>query len=138
MDKKVKHLELIQNVISRMAGNSFMMKGWATVLFAGVCALANEENGDLILLGVCIPLTCFWGLDAYYLSRERLYRDLYEEVLKMNQDEIDFSLKITPKLHNKHNGVCSCFFSKTEAFFYLSLLVFIALVKIYLFFVFLF
>lgn len=29
MENKVKYLEIIQGVISRMANNSFLMKGWA-------------------------------------------------------------------------------------------------------------
>ena len=36
MDRKMKHLEMIQGVISRMANNSFMLKGWAVTLVAGI------------------------------------------------------------------------------------------------------
>ena len=36
MDNKIKHLELIQGIINRMAGNSFMLKGWAVTLVAGI------------------------------------------------------------------------------------------------------
>ena len=36
MDKKLKHLELVQSVINRMASNSFMLKGWAVTLVAGI------------------------------------------------------------------------------------------------------
>lgn len=32
MDNKLKHLELIQGVINRMASNSFKLKGWAVTL----------------------------------------------------------------------------------------------------------
>jgi len=34
MENKVKHLEMIQAVIARMATNSFMFKGWAVTLVA--------------------------------------------------------------------------------------------------------
>ena len=38
MDKKLKHLEMVQGVINRMASNSFMLKGWAVTLVAGIFA----------------------------------------------------------------------------------------------------
>ena len=31
---KIRHLEMIQAVITRMASNSFMLKGWAVTLIA--------------------------------------------------------------------------------------------------------
>ena len=34
MEKKIKHLEMIQGVINRMAGNSFALKGWSVTLIA--------------------------------------------------------------------------------------------------------
>jgi len=29
MENKIKHLEMLQNVIARMASNSFIIKGWS-------------------------------------------------------------------------------------------------------------
>ena len=43
MEDKRKHLELVQGVINRMAGNSFMLKGWAVTLVAGIFALAGKD-----------------------------------------------------------------------------------------------
>ena len=44
MDKKLKHLEMVQGVINRMASNSFMLKGWAVTLVAGIFALAGKDT----------------------------------------------------------------------------------------------
>ncbi|WP_373482985.1 hypothetical protein [Acetobacterium sp.] len=44
MENKTKHLEMIQSVISRMAGNSFTLKGWAVTLIAGIFALSETVN----------------------------------------------------------------------------------------------
>jgi hypothetical protein len=44
---KEKHLELIQAVISRMAGNSFLLKGWSVTLAAALLALGY--------LGLALP-----------------------------------------------------------------------------------
>ena len=52
MDAKLKHLELIQGVINRFAGNSFYMKGWTVVLLSALLVLVvREDQGDLSLLG---------------------------------------------------------------------------------------
>ncbi len=32
MEQKIKHLEFIQAAINRMAGNSFLLKGWTVTL----------------------------------------------------------------------------------------------------------
>jgi len=36
MENKIKHLEMIQGVINRMASNSFALKGWAVTLVSGI------------------------------------------------------------------------------------------------------
>lgn len=43
-EKKLKHLEFIQDMISRMAKNSFALKGWAVTLVAALFALAAKET----------------------------------------------------------------------------------------------
>ena len=42
MEKKMKHLEMIEGVIERMGNNSFQLKGWAVTLVALVGALAAQ------------------------------------------------------------------------------------------------
>ena len=81
MDQQtIKHLELIQGVINRLANNSFAFKAWAIVLVAAVFALAADDGNAFFLLIALIPAVAFWGLDAYYLRQERLFRALYDEV----------------------------------------------------------
>lgn len=122
MENKIKHLELIQGVISRMASNSFMLKGWTVTLVAGIFVLAGKDTDKLYFLVAYIPVIVFWGLDAYYLLQERLYRSLYDEVRHTDENNIDFSLKATPELFNcSRNTFCNCLFSKTELWFYLPL-----------------
>ncbi len=40
MEAKLKHLEMIQGVVNRMASNSFQLKGWSVVLVSALFALA--------------------------------------------------------------------------------------------------
>ena len=80
MENKLKHLEMVQSVINRMANNSFMLKGWAVTLVAGIFVLAGKDTDKLYFLVAYIQVIVFWGLDSYYLLQERLYRGLYEKV----------------------------------------------------------
>lgn len=122
MEKKLKHLEMIQGVINRMASNSFALKGWAVTLVAGIFVLAGKDTDKMYFLVAYIPIIVFWWLDAYYLLQERLYRSLYEKVRNTDEKDIDFSLNATDKeFDSKNNCFCHCLFSKTILGFYLPL-----------------
>jgi hypothetical protein len=75
-----RHLELIQAIVGRMAGNSFMLKGWSVTLAAGLFALAARDSDWKVAAIAMLPTLAFWCLDAYYLRQERLFRKLYEAV----------------------------------------------------------
>ena len=122
MENKLKHLEMVQSVINRMANNSFMLKGWAVTLVAGIFVLAGKDTDKLYFLVVYIPVIVFWGLDSYYLLQERLYRGLYEKVRLSEESEIDFSLRVTKEeFGNEKNKFIFCVVSITELWFYFPL-----------------
>lgn len=50
-----------------MAGNSFLLKGWAVTLIAGIFALSSNDTDKLYFLVAYIPILVFWALDSYYL-----------------------------------------------------------------------
>jgi hypothetical protein len=121
-NNKITHLEMVQGIINRMASNSFMLKGWAVTLVAGIFALASKDTDKLYFLIAYIPIVVFWGLDSYYLLQERLYRALYNKVRLLNEKDIDFSMKATKEEFNSEkNRFFSCLLSKTEIWFYLPL-----------------
>ena len=117
MENKIKHLEFIQNIITRMNSNSFMLKAWTITLVSALFALAaNDSNMDYVLVSyIAIPV--FWVLDGFYISQERQYRSLYADVAKKNQNEIDFSLNASDYNKGKNNWV-SGILSKTLIPFY--------------------
>ena len=122
MDKKLKHLEMIQSTISRMASNSFALKGWAVTLIAGIFVLASKDTDKAYFLIAYIPIIVFWGLDAYYLLQERLFRALYDKIRTIDEEEIDFSMDTAPsEFHTGKNTYCNCLGSKTILGFYLPL-----------------
>lgn len=121
-NNKITHLEMVQGIINRMASNSFMLKGWAVTIVAGIFALASKDTDKLYFLIAYIPIVVFWGLDSYYLLQERLYRALYNKVRLLNEKDIDFSMKATKEEFNSEkNRFFSCLLSKTEIWFYLPL-----------------
>ncbi len=85
-----KHLELIQNVIGRLSQNSFSIRGWTITVISALLALSTK-------VAIChvafIPAFFFWGLDAYYLRQERLFRKLYQAVL---EERLETDLKLIP------------------------------------------
>lgn len=122
MDKKINHLQMIRGIISRMASNSFTLKGWAVTLVAGIFALASKNADKMYFLVTYIPVIVFWGLDAYYLQQERLYRALYDKARALSEDEIDFSMDTSPaELHSEKTIYWNCLISKTVLWFYLPL-----------------
>lgn len=76
-----KELDLIQAVITRMAQNSFYMKGWCITLVAAIFSLSDGAAREHVYLPLAIMVVAFWGLDAYYLRQEKAYRKLYDHVL---------------------------------------------------------
>lgn len=74
-----KHLEFIQAIITRMNSNSFMIKGWSVALVAGLLALAAKDSDKSFAVLAFVPVVVFWGLDAFYLSKEKRYRKLFED-----------------------------------------------------------
>ncbi len=129
-----KEIDLIQNCISRMARNSFMLKGWAISLLAVVIALTADRLNPLFLFcSVFIPLLCFWYLDAFFLRTEKMYRKMYEWVLKERKEgRTDFQYDLEPsRFKNQVDTHCRVMFSTTLKVFYGIPLLVVLLVILY-------
>jgi len=83
---KLKHLEFIQNVITRMNTNSFQIKGWTVTIVSAILAIyASTKNCYFVLSGI-FPTLIFWFLDTYYLTQERKFRGLYNDVAEVSEN----------------------------------------------------
>lgn len=100
-EDKRKHLEFIQNVITRMNSNSFLIKGWAITLTSALFALAAKDSNVQYVIITYVSVPIFWGLDGYYLSLERQYRKLYDKVATTAENLVDF--KMDASSYNKDN-----------------------------------
>ena len=100
MDREVLHkeIDLIQACITRMANNSFLLKGRAISIIAVVLALADKAaNPALLSTVLLIPLLSFWYLDAFFLRTEKMYRKMYEWVLeKRKNNDSTFLYDLNP------------------------------------------
>ena len=91
-EKKLKHLEFIQNVITRMNTNSFLLKGWAVTLISAVFALAAKDANLEYILVTYIAIPTFWLLDGFFISIERQYRKLYDDVRVCAEEDVNFDM----------------------------------------------
>lgn len=122
MENKRKHLEFIQNIITRMAGNLFFLRGWTITLIGALLALFSKNSSPYYVFYFLIVIVfIFWILDGYFLSQERSYRDLYNHVRKLKEEEIDFSMDISEYQKYKKNTLIYSMFSLTLLIFYLPL-----------------
>lgn len=100
-EDSLKHLEFIQNIVTRMANNSFLLKGWTVTIVSALFALAAQNSNSKFVILAFLPVLTFWALDAYYLWQERLYRKLYDDVRKGKYSTVEsFSLDATPHRKN--------------------------------------
>lgn len=112
MQKKLKHLEMLQNIIDRMAGNSFSLKGWSVVLVSALFALAASDSNTYFVYLAYLPSMMFWILDGYFLWQERLFRKLYDRVRTASESEIDFSMD-TSSVRGEVSSWIGTMFSRT-------------------------
>lgn len=123
---KIQHLEMIQRIITRMADNSFKIKGWVITIIAALAALSvDKTNPDYLFIGM-LPVIGFWYLDAFYLRQERLFRKLYNDIAGKEESEIDFCMNTQPYIVDVDSCV-KVMFSRTLRMFYAGLILVIYL-----------
>ena len=62
-ETRIRYLEAIQRVVDRLSNISFILKGWAVSLVAGLMALATSGSNQGFVLIAYIPIAVFWFLD---------------------------------------------------------------------------
>ena len=120
-DDKVKYLQMIQDVVKRMADTSAAVKRYALVSFVGAAGLAHALNEPVGMLLAMILLFVFWALDAQYLRQEKWFRDMYDLARTQDQDAIDFNLT-PPSEIRRATGIGYGFWSWSTWWLYLTLL----------------
>jgi hypothetical protein len=118
-----KEIDLIQGVINRMAYNSFLLKGWTVSIIVAVLALTADTllTNDITFFALILllPLIAFWYLDAFFLHKEKCYRELYNWVIenRPTTNEHQYSLNYK-RFENKVDSTICIMFSETLRVFY--------------------
>lgn len=95
-ETRIAHLRMIQAVVTRMAGNSFLVKGWSVTMVAALFVLAAVGGNRFFVYVAYLPAVMFWALDGYFLRQERLFRQLYDQVREAGNENVDFSMNTHP------------------------------------------
>ena len=124
-EQVIKHLEIIQGVINRLANNSFLIKSWSmTIISVAILFISRNQNcSEYIILSFLIPVLGFWILDGYFLWQERIFRGIYNDV--RTQESTNFEMTILHQM--KKIKWVNAVFSKTLSIFYLMEIGFIGL-----------
>jgi hypothetical protein len=90
-------LGMIQAIITRLAGNSGALKGFAVTIVTALLGVSINTHKENYAWLAAYPVVVLGLLDAYYLALERLYRDLYNAAAKENDTAWSLSAgKATP------------------------------------------
>ena len=107
MEKEIIHkeLDLIQGVINRMAANSFEVKKWLIGIITAIVVLSKDNIADgssQMIWILLLPILSFWYLDAFYLSKEKLFKEMYRWVVSYRNktDEYLYDLNTTKRICN--------------------------------------
>lgn len=129
-NEQIKHLEFIQNIITRMAHCSFMIKGWCVMILSALFALYAEIGNEKLLVCGIVPILAFWGLDGYFLRQERMYRELYELARKGEVCLFVLNPCIEPMgyMNKKNLRMINVFLSQSLLMLYVPLLLLIIVI----------
>jgi len=88
----LKEIEIIQDIIKGMALYSFIVKICAIISVIALLFLKSLKYEEVRLASIIVLI--FWYLDAYFIWQKRLYKRLYNWVIKnrMHTDEYLFDI----------------------------------------------
>lgn len=133
-EEKIKHLEFIQNIVTRMNTNSFQIKSWTITIVSALLAIyASTKNSCFVLIGI-FPTIIFWFLDTYYLTQERKFRGLYNDVAEVSENPKQIKpFEMRPDLYTKGKySYWNVFWSRTIWKLYSSIIIILCGLFVYL------
>ena len=87
-EAKPKALDYYQAIITRLAGNSSSVKGWAISIATAVIGFGIKDGPRELAFLALLPMLLLWFLDAYYLAAERTYRGEFNRIAQSNNPVI--------------------------------------------------
>lgn len=123
-ENKLKHLEFIQNIITRMNTNSFQIRALTVTIVSALIVLYVSSDILSLIIIALVPTTTFWFLDTYYLQQERKFRGIYDDVAGITKNAVvrPFEMPLENYVKGKYNYFV-VFKSKTMGWFYIPIIV---------------
>ena len=134
-ENKIAYLQMIQEPLGRMSTTSAVIKGFSAAIIAGVTVATVSNISCIALIIGMVSLLSFMILDIYYLSLERKYSYLFEQV-RLGRFPMDFSLKIfLSKVQRKEARarISDCLTSPSIWLFYLPIWICLIVLLVYKF-----
>ncbi|BBC26586.1 hypothetical protein [Pseudanabaena sp. ABRG5-3] len=130
------YLNILQSIVSRMAGNSANCKTWCITLVSGILvAIADKAKPNYGLLAL-IPVVLFLFLDAYYLGQERAFRATYNDFVRRLHSGTTSTSDLFVVAPLKGFNVITATLQSTLSFaiypFYLTLIAMIAIARLFI------
>ncbi len=116
--RKPKHLEFIQHAINRVDNNSILLKGWTIILTATLLGLFADDQTANHIFTLSLPVLGFWMVDGLFESRLRLLNALHDRIRSIPENEIDFSMDLSPERQDPRNRLFASMFFSSLALFY--------------------
>src|SRR3954453_19497265 len=85
-DLRVKHLEMLQSLITRMAGYGASFKSYCITVTTAVIGFAFTLHRPAVAALALLPVIAFGIADAQYLRVERRFRELFDLARKESWD----------------------------------------------------
>lgn len=127
----LEEVKMLQDIIKRMASNSFFVKGWSITLVTVTLLIKVASEQFYAPLIALIPLFSFWVLDAFFLRQEQLFRKLHDWIIQNRKSKregvreyFDFNTK---SFSSEVGSITSLMFSVTLRWFYIPTLLIIVL-----------
>jgi hypothetical protein len=79
-DLRFKQLEMVQGIVSRMAGYGVNFKSYCITVTTAVCGFAITLQRPVVSLLALLPIASFALIDAQYLRLERRFRRLFDSI----------------------------------------------------------
>jgi len=115
----IEEVKVAQDIIKRMASNSFNVKTWTITLIVATLLFKGSNNHIFVAF---LPLIAFWFLDSYYLQQERLFRKVHDWVVSYRLEHDDKLFNMNPmRFKSEVQSVSRIMFSVSTLPFYGSI-----------------
>jgi hypothetical protein len=130
------YLNILQNIVSRMAGNSANCKTWCITLVSAILVAITDKAKPNYGWLALIPVLLFFFLDSYYLGQERAFRATYNDFVRRMHSgtaEITDLFIVAPlKGFNVINSTLQSAFSFAIYPFYLTLVAMVVIARMFI------